>query len=144
MNNDMMQKKGVKKLHTQAVATIIGLCVAFAILLATFILSEVCINQLENEIFPLLDEAVEAVNSGDTETVGRLGHEIYDKLMQAEPKMKLFVSHRDIMELMRYASDLAYLDADGERDTYIADISGIRNWLTFLRENNAVSISSIL
>ncbi|MCH5278592.1 MAG: hypothetical protein J1E60_02255 [Christensenellaceae bacterium] len=141
---DLLKKKGDKKLRAQAAATFIGLGVAMLILFAAFVLSKLYLDGLQMKVTPMLDAALEAADAEDFETVNEYGKLIQKELLHAEPKLKLITSHRDIMEMMRYAEDWVLLDTDGDRMAYITDISGIRNWLELICEITDTSISDIL
>ena len=141
---DLMKKKANEKLRSQAAATVIGLCMALLILFCAFFLSKGYLDNLEKRVTPLLDAALDAANAEDFETVHEYSKRIKKELSDAEPKLKLFTSHRDVMEMMHFAEEMVLLGTDAERNEYVSDIAGIRNWLELLCEITDTTISDIL
>ena len=141
------KQKDRKKLRSQAAAIIAGLIVSAVILSALFILPEIYITELSEKINRKLDIAFEAVEKGDFSGANKCGKEIYGILENAGPKLKLFVDHRDVSEIVNYAAEAACIDKYGDADAYmsfVSDFTGISIMLEFLRDNNSFSLSGVL
>lgn len=141
---NLLKQKGDKKLRAQAAATFIGLGVALLILFGAFISSKLFLDDLTKKVTPLLDAALDAVDAEDYAAVKKYGKLVQEELLHAEPKLKLITSHRDIMEMIRCTEDWVLLDDNGDRASYIMDISGIRNWLELICEITDTSMGGIL
>lgn len=137
-----LKHKTYKKLKSQSAAVVSALVISAAVLSALFVLPEAYISGLSVKINKELDAAFEAVESENFAKANKCGKEIYGILKKAEPKLKLFVDHRDVSEIMNYAAEAAKIDKYGDADAYmsfISDFTGIRVLLDFLRDNNSFS-----
>lgn len=147
MGKDLMKQKLYKKLKVRAAAIAAGLIISAAALTALFILSETYISKLDKEINAQLDIAFEAVEKEDFIKARECGREINEALKAAEANLKLFINHRDITELMKYADNTVKINIHGGEDAYnayISDFIGIRCLIGFLKDNNSFSPAGVL
>lgn len=143
----IIKQKACKKLKSQSAAVVTALIMSTAFLSALFVLPEIYISELSEKINIKLDAAFEAVEKEDFAGANEYGKEIYSALKKAEPKLKLFMDHRDVSEIMNYALEAAGIDKYGDADAYmsfISDFTGIRIMLDFLKNNNSFSLSGVL
>ncbi|MBR5949376.1 MAG: DUF4363 family protein [Clostridia bacterium] len=133
-----------KQLRARSRASAAALILSALLLAAIFFFSKRSLSELENKLYPLIDEAMGAAHSGDFETVGRAGKEIDAILHENENALMIYASHRDIIDLLRCSGELASLGANGERDDYIEALATLRVTLHLLRENNTATLGNIL
>lgn len=142
MKQDLMKQKGDKKLRKQSVSTAVSLAVALLLLAFLFLMSRLYLHKLERQIDPLLSNMEQAALASDYTKLSAHAGEVLGILEGAEHTLQFFASHYDIENMMNSAKLLVLVGDSGSAcDTieYLDNITNIRSWIRFFRENNRLT-----